>query len=133
MNYIAHTIYENIQDVNSAVSVFCALITEKNLTGLFADDVPEYHIHAYILDRIVQVKLVELSSHLKKLNVKLDTFSCEWIMTFFCGYFSKDFEICSAILDFFILDGWPAIYKITLSILKIFQTQLLQTKDMQQL
>jgi hypothetical protein len=131
MNYIAHTIYENTHDVNLAVSVFCALISERNLTGLFADDVPEYHINAYILERIVQVKLVEFSAHLKKLNVKLDTFSCEWIMTFFCGFFSKSLEICSAILDFFILDGWPAIYKIALSFLRFFQTQLLQTKDMQ--
>lgn len=35
MNYIAHTIFETTKDVNSSVGIFCGMIVNKNLTGLW--------------------------------------------------------------------------------------------------
>lgn len=47
MNYIAHTIYETTHDVDLAIALFCGLILERRLAGLYSDSVPEYHLRAH--------------------------------------------------------------------------------------
>lgn len=48
-------------------------------------------------------------------------------MTFFCGYFN--YESTLLILDNFFMDDWLAIFRISLSILKMFKKDILALND----
>jgi len=64
------------------------------------------------------------------MQVKLDMFLCDWFMTLFCGFFLwKANGLALAILDNFFLDGWPALYRISLTILKILEPELILIND----
>jgi hypothetical protein len=53
MNYLAHTIYESTLDINSTVTIFCGMIINRQLAGLFSDQVPEYHLRAFVLEKLI--------------------------------------------------------------------------------
>ena len=50
MNYVAHTIYTTSKDVKKTVAIFGGLIHKMQLAGMFCDQLPEYHLRAYILE-----------------------------------------------------------------------------------
>jgi hypothetical protein len=57
---------------------------------------------------------------------------CDWLMTLFCGFFNcKDLQ--NQILDNFFLDGWPAIYRISLTILRKLEPELITLDDVGQI
>ena len=87
MNYLAHAFYEQIQDVDLTIEILSGFIVSKQLVGLYSGQVSEYHLQAYILERIIANSLPALYQHFKRLNVKLDMFTCDWIMTFYCGFY----------------------------------------------
>jgi hypothetical protein len=47
----------------------------------------------------------------------------DWIRFFYCGYFPD--HIAVNVVDNFILDGWPAIYRITLSLLRLYEDEIM--------
>ena len=87
MNYIAATLYSNLQEVELTVSVFAGMIAAKKLRGLFSSTVPEYHLRAFVLSQLIKLHLPFLHTHLTKFKVKMDMIYCEWLMTLFCGFF----------------------------------------------
>jgi len=50
-------------------------------------------------------------------------------MTLFCGFFTDNLKFCTFILDTFMEDGWAAIYRISISILKHFEAAILTAND----
>jgi len=51
-------------------------------------------------------------------------------MTLFCGYFQSAVSgLIYGILDNFLLDGWSALYRISLAILRMLEPQLLLLND----
>lgn len=133
MNFIAHAIYEHTQDVDLSIEIFSGLIVEKSLVGLYSGNVPEYHLQAFVLERCIAHSLPTLHSHFKRLGVKLDMFTCEWIMTFFCGFFQRDSSLSLAVLDNVMIDGWQAVQRISIALLRFNEERLLQAKDLGQI
>ncbi len=41
--------------------------------------------------------------------------------------------MCALVLDNFILDGWPAIYRIALTIFRLYEDEFMQANDMYQI
>jgi len=58
-----------------------------------------------------------LHQHFKKLKLDLSSLTGHWLMTLFNGYLP--YSATLAVLDNFFLEGWPAIYRVTLAILKM--------------
>jgi hypothetical protein len=48
-------------------------------------------------------------------------------MTLFCGYLSH--RVVLVILDNFFLEGWPAIYRVSLAIIKKYQKEFLSLQE----
>ena len=48
-------------------------------------------------------------------------------MTLFCGYLSH--KVVLTILDNFFLEGWPAIYRVSLAIIKKYQSEFLSIQE----
>jgi hypothetical protein len=76
----------------------------------------------------MQRNMPSLYAHLKKYNINFKTIVYEWLMTFFCGFVQD--EMCALVLDNFILDGWPAIYRIAVAIFRLYEDEFMQTNDM---
>lgn len=55
---------------------------------MYCDDQQEYFVQSHILDRIIEVHIPKLAAHFKKMNLKFEFFAGEWLVTFFCGYFT---------------------------------------------
>ena len=57
MNYLAHAIYEQTQDVDLSIEIFSGFIMNKCLVGLYSGQVAEYHLQAFILERCIAYSL----------------------------------------------------------------------------
>jgi Rab-GTPase-TBC domain len=114
------------------IEIFSGFIVDKCLIGLYSGQVSEFHLQAFILDRCIAYSLPELHLKLKRLNVKLEMFTCEWIMTFFCGFFSRNSSLSFAVLDNVMVDGWSAVYRISIALLRYLESNLLKAKDIGQ-
>ena len=53
MNHIANTIYKITNSVESSTEIMVGLISNFQLAGLFSDSLPEYHLRAFILHKII--------------------------------------------------------------------------------
>ena len=130
MNYIAATLNSYLQENEASIGIFMGLISTKKLRGLFTGSVPEYHVRAHVFQRILEEKIPKLYAHFKKMQLKLDMFLCDWFMTLFCGFFFVSTNgLAYAILDNFFLDGWPALYRVSLTILRILEPELILMDD----
>jgi hypothetical protein len=49
-------------------------------------------------------------------------------MTLFNGYLS--YKVILTVMDNFFLDGWAAIYRVSIAILKIYEQEFLKLPDM---
>lgn len=58
-------------------------------------------------------------------------FATEWLLTFFSALLPP--EMAASILDNFILEGWPAIYRISVALLRLHETDLLETASVYEL
>ena len=58
-------------------------------------------------------------------------FATQWLITLFCGYFQT--EMAASVLDNFVLEGWPAIYRISVALLRLFEQDLLLATEFHEL
>jgi len=67
MNYIATTLNNGLKCRTQTIGVFIGLIHSKKLKGLFSGSVPEYHLKAHVMHKIMQENLPTLAAHFKRL------------------------------------------------------------------
>jgi len=58
-------------------------------------------------------------------------FATQWLITLFSGYFPT--EMAASVLDNFVLEGWPAIYRISVALLRLFEQDLLLATEFHEL
>ncbi len=114
-----------------SVALFTSLIISKSLSGLYSGSLPEFELRAFILDRVIEANLPKLFSHFKKHGVRSNMFATQWLITFFSGYFQT--EMAATVLDNFVLEGWPALYRISVALLRLFEPDLLQASEFHEL
>jgi hypothetical protein len=60
-------------------------------------------------------------------------FTCDWIMTFFSGFYSKDSLLSFGILDNVMVDGWSAVQRVAIALLRLHEDSLMKAKDIGQI
>ena len=138
MNYVAAALYsyfstqdEGSSDLNAEDNtflLFVSLMVHKRLKPLFTSQVPDYHLRNYILKELLNQFLPQLMSHFKKLNLNLEMLTGNWLMTLFTGYLPYD--LLMPILDNFFLEGWSAIYRVSIALLELLAPKFLEHNDM---
>jgi hypothetical protein len=64
--------------------------------------------------------------------MKTEYFTFKWIMTLYSCFLPQ--ELCIHIFNLFILDGWPAIYRVGISLLNNFMSEnLLKMESMMEI
>ena len=84
----------------------------------------------YVFERLINILLPELYFYFKNNNINVNFFVSPWFITLFtCAYpyvqDMKNPKILLRIWDLFLFNGWKNIIKIGLSLIKHFESKLL--------
>ena len=133
MNQIAAFLLD-VCDYNEeeAFYIFLSLMIDSVYSTLFKNELENLNIIFYQFERILSHALPEIYSHLKDNKITPGFFVSPWFITIFTDAFVDKKEINNKkiimkIFDLFILQGWKAIIKIGISLLKFNENIILQT------
>ena len=82
---------------------------------LFYQGLPELHVMNYTFEKYIQHYCQKLYLHLRNVDMKTEYFTFKWNLTLYSC--SLPIEILVHIFDLFVYDGWPAIYRVGISLL----------------
>jgi len=135
MNFIAGFLLKICQGNEIfAYNIFTQTIQKNNMKHLFIQDVPLLHRYFYIFDKLLFHISNELSMFLKHETITANFFTSSWFITVFTNImqFSKDEdqipEFLLALWDYFISDGWKAIFKAGIFILTELYEKIMDGK-----
>ena len=74
--------------------------------------------------QLIKFHMPRLFSHLRTISMTTDYFTSKWIMTIFSCFLP--FDVLPPIYDMFIMDGWRAVFRIGISLLREMEPLLLQ-------
>lgn len=81
----------------------------------------------YTFEKLIQKHCYKLFMHFKSCEMKTEYFTFKWSMTLFSCALPADILI--NIFDLFVLDGWPSIYKVGISLLNNFISPVVMEMD----
>ena len=65
----------------------------------------------------------KLFHHLKKIEMSTDYFTSKWVMTLYSNFLPL--RLMPFVLDNFFLEGWIAVYRIAISVLKELESDMM--------
>lgn len=85
---------------------------------------PDYSIRVFQLNFYIKKFMPDLFYHFKKHNINSDMFFSKWILTIFACYLP--FSTLAKVWDIFFIDGWKAIFKLSMCFLKELYSDLIK-------
>ena len=112
--------------------VFLSLMIDSVYSTLYTNELENLNILFYQFERILSLFLPEVYCYLKDNKITPGFFVSPWFITLFTDAFVdiKDInnkKIIMKIFDLFIFEGWKAIIKIGISLLKYNELKILKT------
>eukprot|EP01016_Furgasonia_blochmanni_P032054 TRINITY_DN3309_c0_g1_i1.p1 TRINITY_DN3309_c0_g1~~TRINITY_DN3309_c0_g1_i1.p1 ORF type:complete len:834 (+),score=163.41 TRINITY_DN3309_c0_g1_i1:142-2643(+) len=129
MNYIMGFLLIHFLDEMATFKFFVTFI-EKRMSGLLTDNLEKLKLHFYILDRLTEIFVPNLYDHMQKMQIDSCLFASPWLITLFTNSFQyTEFSyILMRIWDNFLLNGWKAVYKVIIYVLRINESKMLKMK-----
>lgn len=124
MNFIGSTLIANLGSEELGYWVFMSLLVLRDMKSLFLPGVPELHLKNFQMAQLIKFHMPKLFSHLRQIQMTTDYFTSKWIMTIFACFLP--FDILAPIFDMFLLDGWRAVFRIGIALLREMEEQLLE-------
>lgn len=88
---------------------------------------PGLDLHNERLEKLIKSNLPRLSEHFQRIDVSVNLFSTEWVMSIFLSFIP--IELTNMYLDAFFQSGWEVFYRVSIEVLRFFQESLLQSVD----
>lgn len=135
MHFVAHFLYGIYKNTDEVLKVMDSLLRPPfYLSELWKDGFSRLRLGIFQLDFLLKIKLPFLSKHLKELEINLDMIVTPWFLTVFT-YFQYELELPSSsileIWDHFLLQGWPALISVCLTIFHLTEHLVLE-KNLEQ-
>ena len=125
MNYIALFLLEVTNDEEKSFDIFSAILAKTEYSKLSLNEFELMKKYFYVFERLICIYLPELYTTFKRNNINANFFISPWFITLFThSYNGNNTKILMRIFDLFILDGWLAIIRIGLILLKYYQNDL---------
>ena len=127
MNFICQFLLDATKNEEITFDIFSAILGKTNYGNLIIDEFSLMKKYFYVFERLINLYLPELSILLKQNNVLPSYYISPWFITLFTHSFVENqIKVLLRIFDLFILDGWIAIIKIGLMLLKHYQKVLME-------
>eukprot|EP00730_Choanoeca_flexa_P003648 TRINITY_DN11466_c2_g2_i4.p1 TRINITY_DN11466_c2_g2~~TRINITY_DN11466_c2_g2_i4.p1 ORF type:complete len:993 (+),score=291.61 TRINITY_DN11466_c2_g2_i4:106-3084(+) len=107
----------------SAFVLFVQIMQHYGLRELFKAGFENLQVRLYQLSKLTEEQLPELHAHFKELNIEAHMYASQWFLTLFATKFSL--PLVYRIFDFFLAEGFNAIFRIALALLKTARKDLL--------
>ena len=121
MNFMVSIILE-VMNHNEHLSflIFVHFLNSKKLSveSVFMQGLPELELMNFTFDKLIQYFCRDLYEHLDELEMRTEYFTFKWCLTLYSCFLPV--ELTTHVFDLFILDGWPAIYEIGISLMNNF-------------
>ncbi|KAJ5076140.1 tbc1 domain family member whacked [Anaeramoeba ignava] len=110
-------------DEKESFLTFLSLLERYHMSGTFRPGFPLILIQMHQWKRSLEKNLPKIHQHFKENEIIPEYYANVWFITLFADLIS--FDSLLRIWDVFLFEGFPFIFKVGLSYLKIFQKQLL--------
>ena len=125
MNYIASFLLESTNDEEKSFDIFSSILKKTEYSNLALNEFNLMKKYFYVFERLICIYLPELYTAFKRNNISTNYFISPWFITLYThSYNGNNTKILMRIFDLFILDGWLAIIRIGLILLKNYQNDL---------
>ena len=125
MNYISQFLLELTGSEEKSFDIFSAILNKTEYSQLTINDFDLMKKYFYVFERLICIYLPELYTTFKRNNINANFFISPWFITLYTHSFNGNHtKLLMHIFDLFILDGWLAIFRIGLMLLKYYQNDL---------
>ena len=122
MNYISQFLLELTGSEEKCFDLFSAILNKTEYSKLTFNEFDLMKKYFYVFERLICIYLPELYTTFKRNNINANFFISPWFITLYTHSFNGNHtKILMLIFDLFILDGWIAIARIGLMLLKFYQ------------
>ena len=130
MNCIASLLYDVCGGEEEAFHIFNCLLTSTDYGDLYFNDLKRLNKYFYVFERLIFIYLPEVYLHLTSTKIAPKFFISPWFITLFTNAYKNMKgkgrpKTLIWILDSFIIEGWMAINKIGLCLMKHFEEKIL--------
>ena len=130
MNCIASLLYDVCGGEEEAFHIYNCLLKSTDYGDLYMNDLKRLNKYFYVFERLIFIYLPEVYLHLLSTKIAVRFFISPWFITLFTNAYKNIKgkgmpKVLIWILDSFIIDGWRAINKIGLCLMKHFEKKIL--------
>lgn len=111
--------------------IMCIVISKDgplNMACLWSPDVPKMKLRVYQMDRLMQWTFPKLHSHFVEIQLAPEMLVSQWFLTLFS--YTIPTSLTLRIWDMIFFGGWPAMFRVALSILYHLEESFL-SKDLE--
>ena len=137
MNFIASFLFDLCESEEEAFQIYNCILESTDYGDLFMNDLKRLNKYFYVFERLIFIYLPEVFLHLTNIKLSPKFFVSPWFITLFTNAYKTLKEkgkpkVLIWIFDNFIIEGWGAINKIGLCLMKHFERKILML-DMDEL
>ena len=130
MNCIASLLYDVCGSEEEAFKIYNCILESTDYGDLFMNDLKRLNKYFYVFERLIFIYLPEVFLHFMNTKIAPKLFISPWFITLFTNAYKSikgkgKPKVLIWILDSFIIDGWGAINKIGLCLMKHFERKIL--------
>ena len=132
LNFLAGFILFMHQDESHTFMFMSRIIEKYEMEEIYVKNVPLLKVYFYKMDCIIMKNFPEIGTLFRNEGVNSSLFSTNWILTIFAHSLQhakddKPSPMLLKIWDYFLLDGWKAIFKVSLFILNELKSIIMES------
>jgi hypothetical protein len=93
------------------------------LAGMYSPGLPLFAEVMHVFSSLARLHMPHLIAHMEELGIDHSMYASQWFMTLFT--YNLPFDIVTRVWDMFLFEGWKAVYRIALALLKLNQAEML--------
>jgi len=133
MNYVASFLFQLCQNEEETFYLMLGLFLHTEFSLIFVEDLLRLKIFFYVFDRLVSLYLPELYSYFKTNSIIVNYFCSPWFITLFTNSYPyttlvEPPLVILKIWDDYLLDGWKALMRTGICLLKNYEKTLITLK-----
>ena len=137
MNFISSFLFDLCETEEEAFQIYNCILESTDYGDLFMNNLKRLNKYFYVFERLIFIYLPEVYLHLTNIKLSPKFFVSPWFITLFTNAYKSIKEkgkpkVLIWIFDNFIIEGWGAINKIGLCLMKHFERKILML-DMDEL